>query len=90
MLMTIILHSIATVHRIQLHLTPDISRSPFKVTRERHQELAREGEVWVSFVILKCDRSFTFEVVVLYAITCYIVYRYIERVKRFIKHEDPT
>ena len=49
-----------------------------QITYERHPYLAREGELWVPFVSLKCDRSFTFEVVVLCAITCYISPRYIE------------
>ena len=42
-----------------------------QISHEKHTQLALEGEVWVSFMCSNCDRSFTFEVVVLCAITCY-------------------
>ena len=46
-----------------------------KMTHERHPYIALMGELCVSLVSSKCDRCFTFEVVVLCAITCYIVSR---------------
>ena len=32
--------------------------SPTEITHERHPYLAREGEVWVSFLSSKCNQSF--------------------------------
>ena len=65
-----------TGRRIRVE-TPYTTRSRYllvtflQITHKRYRSLACEGGVWMSFLSSKCDRSFSFEVVVFCVITCY-------------------